>query len=323
MKRIALFVDVDNTALTTEQFQMLLNEVNESGSIVYGKIYGAVDRKHKEIIDIITNFGYDMAPPVRIKKRGSKIFDTRIFLDVMEMVCANNNIDAVTIVSCPTDLVPLFSKLREYGISIMSLNNLDKESSYFVDEFLQCGDKENDFDEEEATISEFIDSFSSQNENKPNLFDDDDKMEEFNSKQELNDAKISGIKKDSDEENSIEIDDTLSVNDEFSTIEEVDINNNKQKLENIEEIKETIKDNEINNQVDLDKQAKSDKNIVENKQAEVGVQMDEIEDRDTFELLQNVQRVLAEFKSKDKGKDNYKDNDNKDNDNDENDNEKY
>jgi Protein of unknown function DUF88. len=131
MKKIALFVDVDNTVISAEQFECILDEINKSGSIVYGKVYGAIDRKNKEIIEKVTNLGFDMAPLMRIKKRGSKVFDNRIFVDVMEMVVANEKIDSVAVVCYPADMVPLFAKLREYGIEIMALPNLDKEKLIF------------------------------------------------------------------------------------------------------------------------------------------------------------------------------------------------
>jgi len=136
MKKIALFVDVDNLVLSNAAFKEIFEEVNASGRVVYGKVYGVIDRKHKSILDVITNYGYDMAPPMRIKKRGSKVFDHRILVDVMEMVVANDKIDTVAIACAPFDLVPLFAKLREYGVSVMTLDNLDGESRFFVDDFI-------------------------------------------------------------------------------------------------------------------------------------------------------------------------------------------
>ncbi len=136
MGKIAMFVDVDNLGLSAKQFKEITDYVSSAGKVVYGKIYGVIDRKNKEIIDCIVNRGYDMAPPMRVKKRGSKVFDNRILVDVMEIVVANEKIDTVAIVCAPSDLVPLFSKLREYGVSIMAMDNLDKESMFFVDDVI-------------------------------------------------------------------------------------------------------------------------------------------------------------------------------------------
>lgn len=157
MRKIAMFVDVDNLGLSGRQFKEIFDDVNSAGKIVYGKIYGVIDRKHKEIIDLIVNRGYDMAPPMRVKKRGSKVFDNRILIDVMETVVANEKIDTIAVACAPADLVPLFSKLREYGVSIMSLDNLDKESSFFVDDVIlgEC-----DEDDEDDSIEELAAGFA-------------------------------------------------------------------------------------------------------------------------------------------------------------------
>ena len=75
---IALFADADNCGLEYSHFDNTLFQLNEMGNVVYGKIYGVSDRKHKEIINDINKFGFDMAPVMRVKKRGSKVFDNRI-----------------------------------------------------------------------------------------------------------------------------------------------------------------------------------------------------------------------------------------------------
>ncbi|MDD4291470.1 MAG: NYN domain-containing protein [Clostridia bacterium] len=133
MQRIALFVDVDNTALELEEFTSLIECVAEEGNIAYGKLYGVVDRKNREIIDYAVEKGYDIAPPMRIKKRGSRIYDSRITVDVMDTVCNNSSIDIVAIIAAPADMIPLFAKLHEYGIGIMAQNTLDEQSMFFVD----------------------------------------------------------------------------------------------------------------------------------------------------------------------------------------------
>lgn len=75
----------------------------------------------------------------------------------METVVANEKIDTIAVACAPADLVPLFSKLREYGVSIMSLDNLDKESSFFVDDVIlgEC-----DEDDEDDSIEELAAGFA-------------------------------------------------------------------------------------------------------------------------------------------------------------------
>ena len=136
---IALFADADNCGLEYSHFDNTLFQLNEMGNVVYGKIYGVSDRKHKEIINDINKFGFDMAPVMRVKKRGSKVFDNRILIDVMDEVLSNGNIDAVCIVAARADIVPLYSRLHKLGVKIVALDNVDDESLAFVDEVLDIG----------------------------------------------------------------------------------------------------------------------------------------------------------------------------------------
>ena len=136
---IALFADADNCGLEYSHFDNTLFQLNEMGNVVYGKIYGVSDRKHKEIINDINKFGFDMAPVMRVKKRGSKVFDNRILIDVMDEVLSNGNIDAVCIVAARADMVPLYSRLHKLVVKIVALDNVDDESLAFVDEVLDIG----------------------------------------------------------------------------------------------------------------------------------------------------------------------------------------
>ena len=136
---IALFADADNCGLEYSHFDNTLFQLNEMGNVVYGKIYGVSDRKHKEIINDINKFGFDMALVMRVKKRGSKVFDNRILIDVMDEVLSNGNIDAVCIVAARADMVPLYSRLHKLGVKIVALDNVDDESLAFVDEVLDIG----------------------------------------------------------------------------------------------------------------------------------------------------------------------------------------
>lgn len=157
MKKIALFIDIDNAALTVEHFDNVVRQVYDAGEVLYGKIYGLSDRKHKEVTEFAQARAFDIAPVMRLKKRGSKILDNRILIDIMEMVANNSNIDTVAVVCAPGDLVPLFAKLREYGICIMAPGDLDKESLYFVDEYLAYDESREREDIEELTNEFFAD----------------------------------------------------------------------------------------------------------------------------------------------------------------------
>lgn len=138
-KKIALFMDVDNVAIDKDEYQSALYQLGELGEILYGKVYGITDRKNKEISNSVLSKGYEVSPPLRVKKRGSKVFDYRIIVDIMEKVLQNNTVDTVAIFAAPTDLTWLYAKLRAYGISIIALDNNDEENAALVHQLMDIG----------------------------------------------------------------------------------------------------------------------------------------------------------------------------------------
>ena len=138
-RNIAFFIDVDNMGLTSQQYANVIEQLNAMGTVLSGKIYGAGERKHKEIYADADLKGYTMARPMRVKRRGRKDFDARIFVDAVDAVAHVPAIDAVCIVAQPTDLVHLYSYLRSHGIKIIALDNADEPSNAFVDEVIDLG----------------------------------------------------------------------------------------------------------------------------------------------------------------------------------------
>ena len=138
-RKIAFFIDVDNLVLTSEHYANLIEQLNGMGKILYGKIYGAGERKHKEIYADAAAHNYDTDRQMRVKRRGKRDFDNRIFIDVVDAVCKAPLLDAVCIAAQPTDMVYLYSYLRRRGISIIALDNVDDTSREFIDEFVELG----------------------------------------------------------------------------------------------------------------------------------------------------------------------------------------
>lgn len=138
-KKIAFFIDVDNVQLKSEHYANVMEQLNGMGKILYGKIYGAGERKHKEIYADAAAHSYDTDRQMRVKRRGKRDFDNRIFVDVVDAVAKAPAIDAICIVAQPTDLVYLFSYLRRRGISVVALDNVDDACREFVDEFVDLG----------------------------------------------------------------------------------------------------------------------------------------------------------------------------------------
>ena len=138
-KKIAFFIDVDNLVIESQHYANLIEQLNGMGKILYGKIYGAGERKHKEIYADAAAHNYDTDRPMRVKRRGKRDFDNRIFVDVVDAVAKAPTLDAVCIAAQPTDMVYLFSYLRRRGISVISLDNVDDTSREFIDEFVELG----------------------------------------------------------------------------------------------------------------------------------------------------------------------------------------
>ncbi|MCM1533974.1 MAG: NYN domain-containing protein [Corallococcus sp.] len=138
-KNIAFFIDVDNVGLTSENYDNILAQLESMGNILTGKIYGAKERKHKGIFQSAEVKGYKVERPMRIKRRGRKDFDSRIFVDVVDTVCKAPSIDAVCIVTASCDLVYLYSYLHGKGIKIVGSEEGEEASAAMVDEFVDLG----------------------------------------------------------------------------------------------------------------------------------------------------------------------------------------
>ena len=139
-KRIALFVDIDNMPLNKKHVDNIITQLEKDGEVVYAKIYGVTDRRHREIICDAVARGFETVPPVYPTRRGStKVFDIRILVDLCELIATNKSIDGVAIVANPAHQVYLFSRLKRNGIKIFACDNLDSDSAKFVDEVLSFG----------------------------------------------------------------------------------------------------------------------------------------------------------------------------------------
>lgn len=136
--KIAVFIDIDNCALTYEQYSTALSHIKEYGKIIYGKAYGVSERKNPEITVDITKQGFDICRPITSKKRNSKVFDYRIAMDVIEYVVTREKIlDAVAILFVSNDPMPLFSKISSYGIKILALKPEDKQTANFISSVIE------------------------------------------------------------------------------------------------------------------------------------------------------------------------------------------
>lgn len=138
-KTIAVFMDVDNCALSYDNYKNALEQIADMGKIVSCKLYGVSDRRHKDIISDANDNGYDLALAMRVKKRNTRVFDNRMLVDVVEKVVSNAQVDAVAVVAAPTDMVYLYRFLKKREVAVIALDNTDEDSVKLVDEILDLG----------------------------------------------------------------------------------------------------------------------------------------------------------------------------------------
>lgn len=133
-RRIALLIDVDNVKLSKESVEELFDQLNNGGEVVYCKFYGYNDRKHLYLNDFITNYGYETAPFMRLKKRFSQL-DNRIFVDAVRINYTKPDIDTFCIVAGDGDLIPLLVELKSCGKTTIDVNTEYQEiNAHMFDE---------------------------------------------------------------------------------------------------------------------------------------------------------------------------------------------
>lgn len=133
-RRIALFIDVDNVKIGKEAVEELFDQLNTNGEVVYCKFYGYNDRKHLYLSDFISNYGYETAPFMRLKKRYSQL-DNRIIVDAVRVNYTKPDIDTFCIVAGDGDLIPLLVELKSCGKTVIDVNTEYQElNAHMFDE---------------------------------------------------------------------------------------------------------------------------------------------------------------------------------------------
>ena len=138
-RKIALFVDVANTSMTYTHYEAVVEQAEEMGEILFGAVYGATDKRHRAVLHHANKRGFTLYMPLRLKKRGNKVFDHRILVDATEVVCSNPLVDTVVVVSAPHDMVHFYSFLRKRGIAVVACDNADEASMALVSEKIDTG----------------------------------------------------------------------------------------------------------------------------------------------------------------------------------------
>ena len=111
--KIALLCDIDNTHITVEDFNNILETFRKDYEIVTGKVYGYADRKHRPFIESVRDNCFEIASVMRFKKRVSQM-DVRILVDAVDLA-QRDYLDGFLIIGGEGDFVPLLTYLKGHG----------------------------------------------------------------------------------------------------------------------------------------------------------------------------------------------------------------
>jgi uncharacterized protein (TIGR00288 family) len=133
-KKIALFIDCEN--ISHEYIDDILNELASYGEVNIRKAYG--NWKHntlKNWDDILLDYALEpiYQKPYNNSKNAS---DIRMTVDIMKIICKNNNIDMIALATSDSDFTPLImeikSEVQVIGFGENKTNNaLQKSCSEF------------------------------------------------------------------------------------------------------------------------------------------------------------------------------------------------
>ncbi|MCL2177628.1 MAG: NYN domain-containing protein [Firmicutes bacterium] len=128
--QFALLVDVDNVTVSAELLDSIIHQCELQGNIIYGKVYGYSDRRHRKLLPIINTRGFETASTMASKKGKRSVLDLRIVVDAVRLACQNESITAFCLVTGDGDLVPLIVMLKSFGKYVVGgfLNNSDNDN---------------------------------------------------------------------------------------------------------------------------------------------------------------------------------------------------
>lgn len=135
-QKIALFIDCEN--ISPKYIDDIISELAVYGEVNIRKAYGNWETntlngwKNKRF-----EYGLESInqPPYASNKNAT---DIKMTVDIMKMLCQNNQIDIVALATSDSDFTPLVSQIKEQGIQIIGFgedktnNVLQKTCSQFV-----------------------------------------------------------------------------------------------------------------------------------------------------------------------------------------------
>lgn len=122
--QVAILIDFENTGLN--YIQWLLDQASDVGRIIVKRAYAdwsnSANLKAK---DKLLEFGIDPIHLFRSSKGGKNSSDIRLAIDAVELLY-NSPVDTFVVVSSDSDFVPLISRLRAAGKTVIGAGEYSK-----------------------------------------------------------------------------------------------------------------------------------------------------------------------------------------------------
>jgi len=136
-KKIALFIDCEN--ISHKHIDTIIEELANYGEVNIRKAYG--DWKNPSLNGWNEKlFDYSLEPihqpPYTTTKNAS---DIKMTVDIMKVMCQNNNIDIIALATSDSDFTPLVTEIKSQGIQVIGFgeektcNVLQKACSEFIE----------------------------------------------------------------------------------------------------------------------------------------------------------------------------------------------
>ena len=136
-KKIALFIDCEN--ISHKHIETIIEELASYGEVNIRKAYG--DWKNPTLNGWNEKlFDYSLEPihqpPYTTTKNAS---DIKMTVDIMKVMCQNNNIDYIALATSDSDFTPLVTEIKSQGIQVIGFgeektsNVLQKACSEFIE----------------------------------------------------------------------------------------------------------------------------------------------------------------------------------------------
>ena len=125
---VAVLIDYENTGLDSVQY--LLDQLSDVGRVIIRRAYAdwSVERSKR---DQLLELGIEAKHLFRSTKSGKNSSDILLTIDAVELLYVHN-VDAFVIVSSDSDFVPLVSKLRGAGKTVIGAGRRDVTSATLV-----------------------------------------------------------------------------------------------------------------------------------------------------------------------------------------------